>query len=45
VSIVTDLAISGLVAQFGRGVTGDVSARLLEQFVRNLETGVLGAGA
>ena len=44
VSIVTDLSISGRVAQFGRGVMGDVSARLLEQFVRNLETGVLGAG-
>jgi carbon monoxide dehydrogenase subunit G len=44
VSIVTDLSISGRVAQFGRGVMGDVSARLLEQFVRNLETGVLGGG-
>ena len=33
-----------LTAQFGRGVMGDVSARLLEQFVRNLETGVLGGG-
>jgi len=44
VSIVTDLSVSGRVAQFGRGVMGDVSARLLEQFVRNLETGVLGAG-
>jgi carbon monoxide dehydrogenase subunit G len=42
VSIVTDLTISGRVAQFGRGVMGDVSAKLLEQFVRNLETGVLG---
>ena len=41
VSIVTDLSISGRVAQFGRGVMGDVSAKLLEQFVRNLETGVL----
>ena len=44
VSIVTDLTISGRVAQFGRGVMGDVSAKLLEQFVRNLETGVIGAG-
>jgi carbon monoxide dehydrogenase subunit G len=44
VSIVTDLSVSGRVAQFGRGVMGDVSARLLEQFVRNLEAGVLGAG-
>ena len=40
VSIVTDLSISGRAAQFGRGVMGDVSAKLLEQFVRNLETGV-----
>jgi hypothetical protein len=50
VSIVTDLSISGRVAQFGRGVMGDVSAKLLEQFVRNLEANVLtpgdgGAGA
>jgi carbon monoxide dehydrogenase subunit G len=44
VSIVTDLSVSGRVAQFGRGVMGDVSARLLEQFVRNLEAGVLGGG-
>ena len=36
------LLLSGRVAQFGRGVMGDVSAKLLEQFVRNLETGVLG---
>ena len=43
VSIVTDLTVSGRVAQFGRGVLGDVSARLLAQFVRNLETGVLGS--
>ena len=44
VSIVTDLTISGRAAQFGRGVMGDVSAKLLEQIVRNLETGVIGAG-
>jgi carbon monoxide dehydrogenase subunit G len=44
VSIVTDLSISGRVAQFGRGVMGDVSARLLEQFVRNLEANVLTPG-
>jgi carbon monoxide dehydrogenase subunit G len=44
VSIVTDLSITGRVAQFGRGVMGDVSARLLEQFVRNLEANVLRAG-
>ena len=45
VSIVTDLSVSGRVAQFGRGVMGDVSARLLDQFVRNLEADVLSLGA
>ena len=44
VSIVTDLSVTGRVAQFGRGVMGDVSARLLEQFVRNLEADVLRVG-
>ena len=44
VSIVTDLSITGRVAQFGRGVMGDVSARLLAQFVRNLEADVLRVG-
>ena len=41
VSILTDLAITGKVAQFGRGVMADVSAKLLDQFVVNLETTVL----
>jgi hypothetical protein len=41
VSITTDLSISGRVAQFGRGVMGDVSAKLLQQFVHNLEADVL----
>ena len=41
VSIVTDLSVSGRVAQFGRGVMADVSARLLQQFVHNLEADVL----
>lgn len=36
-SIRTDLAISGKVAQFGGGVLSDVSARLMNQFVGNLE--------
>lgn len=44
VSVVTDLTITGKVAQFGRGVIGDVSAKLLTQFVENLETTVLGDG-
>ena len=42
VSIVTDLAVTGRVAQFGRGVLADVSAKLLEQFVACLEADVLG---
>jgi uncharacterized protein len=42
VSIITDLTISGRVAQFGRGVMHDVSAKLLQQFVDNLEADVLG---
>jgi len=41
VTVVTDLAISGKVAQFGRGVLADVSSKLLEQFVVNLESTVL----
>jgi hypothetical protein len=41
VSVVTDLTITGRVAQFGRGVLADVSAKLLDQFVDNLETTVL----
>lgn len=41
VSVLTDLAVTGKVAQFGRGVMADVSAKLLDQFVENLETTVL----
>jgi uncharacterized protein len=41
VSIVTDLAVTGRVAQFGRGVLADVSAKLLDQFVACLESDVL----
>jgi len=43
VSVVTDLNITGRVAQFGRGVLADVSNKLLGQFVSALETTVLGA--
>lgn len=45
VVVETDLAITGKVAQFGRGVLADVSGKLLDQFVHNLETTVLGATA
>lgn len=41
VELSTDLAISGKVAQFGRGVLGDVSVKLLNQFVDCLESDVL----
>lgn len=46
VLVVTDLAITGRVAQFGRGVLADVSNKLLGQFVESLESTVLaGAGS
>ena len=45
VTVVTDLTITGKVAQFGRGVLADVSGKLLGQFVDNLERDVLSAGA
>ncbi len=41
VNVATDLSITGKVAQFGRGVMADVSAKLLAQFVENLERDVL----
>jgi hypothetical protein len=41
VKVVTDLTITGKVAQFGRGVLVDVSGKLLTQFVNCLETDLL----
>jgi carbon monoxide dehydrogenase subunit G len=41
VGVDTDLSITGKVAQFGRGVMADVSAKLIRQFVENLERDVL----
>jgi carbon monoxide dehydrogenase subunit G len=41
VKVATDLSITGKVAQFGRGVMADVSAKILAQFVENLERDVL----
>ena len=38
---VTDLTVTGKVAQFGRGVLADVSGKLLTQFVECLERDVL----
>ena len=40
-TVTTDLTVTGKVAQFGRGVLADVSAKLLTQFVDNLEQTVL----
>jgi len=44
VRIATELEISGKVAQFGRGVLGEVSGKLLDQFVKDLEANVLSDG-
>jgi len=41
VHITTDLDVTGKVAQFGRGVLGEVSEKLLGQFVGELEQSVL----
>jgi carbon monoxide dehydrogenase subunit G len=41
VTVVTDLTITGKVAQFGRGVMADVSSKLMGQFVEALEADVL----
>jgi carbon monoxide dehydrogenase subunit G len=43
VTVSTELTVTGKVAQFGRGVLADVSAKLLTQFVECLEATVLGA--
>jgi carbon monoxide dehydrogenase subunit G len=36
VLVTTDLHITGKIAQFGRGIMGDVSAKLMNQFAANL---------
>ena len=41
ISVMTDLTITGRVAQFGRGVLADVSAKLLGQFADCLQTQLL----
>lgn len=41
VSVVTDLTVTGRVAQFGRGVMADVSSKLLGQFVDCIENKLL----
>ncbi len=37
VFVSTDLSVTGKVAQFGRGVMADISSKLIEQFVDNLQ--------
>lgn len=37
VTIVSDVRVSGKIAQFGRGVMKDVAQRIAEEFARNLE--------
>lgn len=44
VSLLTDLALSGRVAQFGRGVISDVSAKLIGQFAQRLEREITSGG-
>lgn len=44
VSVVTDLTVTGKVAQFGRGVMAEVSGKLLGQFVQALEADLAGSG-
>lgn len=43
VSLVTDLNISGKVAQFGRGAMADISAKLLDQFAENVRRDLIAA--
>ena len=45
ITIDTDLNVTGKVAEFGRGVMSDVSAKLLKQFAESLETDVLTGSA
>lgn len=37
-TVTTDLQITGKVAQFGRGILGDVSSKLIDQFANNLNS-------
>jgi len=37
-TVTTDLRVTGKVAQFGRGIMGDVSEKLMTQFANNLNT-------
>jgi carbon monoxide dehydrogenase subunit G len=43
VEITTDVRLQGVVAQYGRGVIGDVASRLTEQFAACVERKLGGA--
>jgi len=43
--MVTEVHVTGRIAQFGRGIISDVSSRLTEKFVANLERQVLAPAA
>lgn len=45
VEVITDLQVTGKVAQFGRGILGDVSKKLMSQFATNLNTMLDEAGS
>ncbi len=45
VSVLTDLTVTGKVAQFGRGVLAEVSAKLIGQFVDALEADLANSGS
>jgi carbon monoxide dehydrogenase subunit G len=45
VKVVTDLTVTGKVAQFGRGVLAEVSAKLMGQFVDALEADLAASGS
>ena len=45
VSVSTDMTITGKVAQFGRGMIEEISARLLKQFADNIGTKILAGEA
>jgi MYXO-CTERM domain-containing protein len=45
ISLVTDLSITGKVAQFGRSIMADVSAKMLGEFADRLEADVLSQGS
>ena len=44
VTVTTDLTVTGMVAQFGRGVMADVSKKLMGQFAENLSDLIAASG-